>query len=203
MAQQTGKGVVLTIATEEKFESVGFVTGISDGKFEGSFVATISNGDKLYGSKNKQDGSPAKVWPLIRQSLADEKYYKWTGNLKTSENGSFKKVTFGFDVEPGPGEQPTWTPDDTPDSPNGNTNPGAGFHNVTVTSNLPPEIAKPLQGAYNAKHKQELDSFTFGSLARIVAGLAAAGKVETDGAMGLLFNYYEQVTGSPIPQPIS
>lgn len=174
----------------EQFEAVDFIVAIEKGQFEDSFVAETSKGEKLYGSKLKRDGTPSKVWPLIKASLADEKYYKWTGNLKTSAQGNeFRQVTFGFEVEEEPRRQADTTPE--PRVPN------SGQPEGISSADLPPELAKPLEAAQAAQkahsngHKAELDSFTFGSVSRIVAGLAAAGKVEPEGAMGLLFGFYE------------
>jgi hypothetical protein len=100
----TGEGKV----SDQQFESTGVITGISKGKFAQSFVAEVDNGDKLYGSKVKQDGSPAKVWPLIQRSFNDVIPFKWTGNLKAGENGHFRQVTFGFAVEAPSGNGEFW-----------------------------------------------------------------------------------------------
>jgi hypothetical protein len=93
---------------DQQFESTGVITGISKGKFEQSFVAEVDNGDRLYGAKVKQDGSASKVWPLIQKSFSEVIPFKWTGNLKTGENGSFRQVTFGFAVEQQSGNGEFW-----------------------------------------------------------------------------------------------
>lgn len=43
-----------------------------------------------------------------------------------------------------------------------------------------------------ARSAKGLDTFAFGSVARIVAGLAASGQVDASGAMGVLWEFYDQ-----------
>lgn len=79
---------------------VGVVTGLKDGKFENqhSLEITTVAGEKVttYDGisvyEKKQDGSPAKVWPLVKDSYMNNTVYAWSGNVKESDTKAGPKT---------------------------------------------------------------------------------------------------------------
>ncbi len=77
---------------KQDFELGGIVTGITPGKFDDQYTVTLATAqgeEKATVYKVKRDGTEAKVWPLIHDSLAKSLNYRWTGNavMKDTQYG--------------------------------------------------------------------------------------------------------------------
>lgn len=77
----------------------GVITKITDGRFDNQYEVeiTLMDGTKLTAFdgvsvyEKKQDGSPAKVWPMVQESRAKSKAFTWQGNVKESTTKAGQK----------------------------------------------------------------------------------------------------------------
>ncbi len=98
----------------QQFELVATVTGVAPGNFDGQYTVTLDtvNGEeKASVYKLKRDGTEAKAWPLVHDSMMKSCNYRWTGNAVTKETQygerTYKTITFGrVEVESNLGTMP-------------------------------------------------------------------------------------------------
>lgn len=86
---------------------VGRISKLTDGKFDNQYNVeiTLPDGTKYEGAdglsvyEKKQDGSEAKVWPLVKHSRDTGSFYKWSGNFKRSDTKAgprlYATITWG------------------------------------------------------------------------------------------------------------